>query len=94
MCIVEDHPRGVETSEQRRVAPHAGTWGNTLLRGNLTRALGEMLGAQQLASNWTGEQVLAPVRVSREQTRQERWDSYGRNRTVSGEVKAWLKPED
>jgi hypothetical protein len=59
--VVQDFPRLVEPVEQREMTPLARRLGEPLRSGDGPGALGQVLGAEQLALNWPGAQVIPAV---------------------------------
>ncbi|HVE79257.1 MAG TPA: hypothetical protein VNA89_10370, partial [Gemmatimonadaceae bacterium] len=65
---VQDPPGAIEAHEQRRAPPPPAGRGQALLARDGASALGEVLGAQQLAADWSREQLVRPVRGRGEET--------------------------
>jgi len=66
MGVLEDAAGAVEAGEERGAPPPA-RGGDALLRGEVLRALTEVLGAQQLAADGAGEKVFAGRRAARDE---------------------------
>jgi hypothetical protein len=75
--VGEDATRTVEAHEQRRAAARAAPR-EALPPGDAPRAIGQMLGAEQLAAKWSGDELLAPVGRAREQSGKEFWCGGGK----------------
>jgi hypothetical protein len=68
--IVQDAPGPVQAGEERGAAA-GGPEGEPLALGQVLRTLAQVLGAQQLAADGSGEKLLPSVRAAREDTGEE-----------------------
>jgi hypothetical protein len=66
--FLEDAPGAVEAVEERGPPPGAFPPVQPLSRGESMGPLGQMLGAEQLATDGAGEQVLAGIRTAWDET--------------------------
>jgi hypothetical protein len=62
--ILQNPAGAVETRQERSPPPPGARAGQALLRGQGLGPLAEVLGAEQLAADWTGEQIFAGVRTT------------------------------
>ena len=81
--VVEDLSRSSEPGKQRRASP-ATPLDQPLSSGVGSCPLGEVFGAEQLAADWSGEQVLAALGRRREIIREEARRAWSGERDGSG----------